>query len=105
MEQFTELATTARRDGLLALENKLADIRRITTPADGKTIVGDWLIPLAWNARAGTVTVTAPKAQAGRVLADYRVEPNHLVRWSAPRTQSGSWISFLSSEAFGAEGM
>ena len=78
-------------DSILTLmrENRLADIRRITTPADGKTIVGDWLMPLAWDGRAGTVTVSAPRAQAGRVLADYRLEPNHLVRWSAPTKPGG----------------
>jgi aminoglycoside 3-N-acetyltransferase len=70
-------------------DNKLRDLRKITTPADGKTIVGDWLMPLAWDARAGTVTVTGPRKHQGKVLADYQVEPNHLVRWSAPTPPGG----------------
>ena len=69
--------------------NRLADIRKISTPADGKKIVGDWLMPLAWDGRAGTVTVVAPRPHSGRVLADYRAEPNHLVRWSAPTPSGG----------------
>ena len=73
----------------LMRDNKLRDLRKITTPADGKTVVGDWLMPLAWDARAGTVTISAPRKYQGKVLADYLAEPNHLVRWSAPTPPGG----------------
>jgi len=73
----------------LMRDNKLRDLRKITTPADGKTFVGDWLMPLAWDARAGTVTISAPRKYQGKVLADYLVEPNHLVRWSSPTPPGG----------------
>ena len=73
----------------LMLDNKLRDLRKITTPADGKTVVGDWLMPLAWDARAGTATISAPSEYQGKVLADYLVEPNHLVRWSSPTPPGG----------------
>jgi len=46
----------------LMRDNRLANVRKIVTPADGKTIVGDWLVPMAWDAKAGTVSVVAPRA-------------------------------------------
>ena len=73
----------------LMRQNKLTGVRKITTPADGKTIVGDWLMPVAWDAASGTVTVSEPAAHAGRVLADYQACPNHLVRWSVPTSPGG----------------
>jgi len=58
-------------------------------PADGRTAVGDWVMPLAWDAGEATLTLLAPDARAGEVLARRSECPPALCMYSAPTPAGG----------------
>jgi len=70
-------------------EAGLVDAKIIPEPADGKTVCGTFISPLAWDARKGFLTIVAPESEAGKVLADYRERPHSLIRWSSPTKKGG----------------
>lgn len=58
-------------------------------PADGKTRVGSWVMPLAWDVRDAWLVIEEPAALAGTVLARYRENPTSLAMWSGPTPGDG----------------
>jgi len=58
-------------------------------PADGKTIFGDWKMPLGWDCSGATLEIVEPADQRGRVLADRKNCPAHVIMWSGPTPAEG----------------
>jgi len=58
--------------------------------ADGKTLVGDWMMPLAWDAEFARLSlVEAPGVSEGRKIIEYPETNTALVMWSAPTAEGG----------------
>lgn len=73
--------------GYLAAEMQrrgFRDARAIGAPADGRTQFGYWTMPLAWDVRSATLTLTD-----GTRLADYATVPASLGMWSGPTPPGG----------------
>jgi len=65
-------------------------------PADGKTLVGDWMMPLAWDAEFARLSlVEAPGGAGGagvaegRKIIEYPETNTALVMWSGPTPEGG----------------
>jgi aminoglycoside 3-N-acetyltransferase len=65
-------------------EARADSVERHPIPCDGRTLVGDWVMPLAWDAQDGTLDLIDSDGRCALRLADYRAVPNNLIRWSAP---------------------
>jgi len=63
--------------------------RTFEIPADGKTLMGDWKMPLGWNCKSATLEIYDPFEERGRVLADWKKRPCHVVMWSGPTPPEG----------------
>jgi len=50
---------------------------------------GDWKMPLAWDCSAATLEIVEPVAQRGKVLADRKNKPAHVIMWSGPTPPEG----------------
>ena len=66
----------------------LSNVNIMPLAADGKTRYGDYIIPRAWEPRAGELDIVYPKRSA-RLLASYEKAPNSLMMYSAPTPPSG----------------
>lgn len=62
----------------------LSQVEQLPLAADGKTAYGDWVIPMAWEAKSAVL-----RTRDGEVLADYRAVPCSLVMYSAPTPPGG----------------
>lgn len=71
-------------------------------PADGRTVVGSWRMPLAWDASAATLEVLEPAAHAGRLLCDYRALPCGLTMWSGATAPEGVTAEVVSIPTVGS---
>jgi len=74
----------------------LSSVEILEAPADGRTIFGDWMMPLAWDVDQATFDVIAQDGSAER-LADRAEIPACLAMWSAPTPPEGveaelTWI-------------
>ncbi len=59
-------------------------------PADGKTSVNGWLMPLAWTVRDAKLE-TAARGKGRLTLAEYAANPQSLALYS-PSTPDGQWV-------------
>jgi hypothetical protein len=66
----------------------LAEVEILEAPADGKSVFGDWMMPLSWEADKATFDLIAPDGSAER-LADRAETPACLAMWSAPTPADG----------------
>ena len=66
----------------------LEDVKITSTPADGKTRIHDYVMPMGWDAEDATLTVNTPLGKP-RVLASYKEEPVSLFNYSAPTPKQG----------------
>lgn len=57
--------------------------------ADGRTRVGSWIMPYAWDVDTAVLTITEPAELAGGVIARYRETPSSLSMWSGPTPENG----------------
>ena len=57
-------------------------------PADGKTMYGDWKMPLAWDCTAATLEIVSPREKK-RLIADRKIRPTHTVMWCGPTPPGG----------------
>ncbi|MCZ7645748.1 MAG: hypothetical protein M5U26_10760 [Planctomycetota bacterium] len=64
--------------------------RTFELPADGKTLYGDWRMPLGWDCRAAKLTIHEPFEERGKVLGDAAERPTHAIMWSGPTPPTGS---------------
>jgi hypothetical protein len=68
----------------------LKDVQIVNAPADGKTQVGFWTMPLAWDAKSAQLEIVdGSLPAASRVLADYAKIPASLGMWSGPTPPEG----------------
>ena len=70
--------------------NGLADAQLVQAPADGRTQVGFWTMPLAWDVKSARLEILddrLPREQ--RVLADYATTPASVGMWSGPTPTGG----------------
>ncbi|MCK6472062.1 MAG: M28 family peptidase [Planctomycetes bacterium] len=88
--QFTHPAyhATARKVGAKLREWGVR-ARTFEIPADGKTIFGDWRMPLGWSCKRARLEIYDPFEERGQVLADRKDKPCHTVMWSGPTPPEG----------------
>lgn len=63
--------------------------RTFEVPADGKTMLGDWKMPLGWDCTAATLEIYDPFEERGRVLADRKKVNTCVIMWSGPTPPEG----------------
>ncbi len=66
-----------------------AEIREY--PADGRTLYGDWKMPLAWDVESACLRLLPSED----VLADYQQVPCSLCMWSAPTPEGGVQVPLV----------
>lgn len=59
--------------------------KKVEVPADGKTIIGDWKSPLAWDA----FDLKLKDLQSDEVIADYQKVSTHMVMGAGPTPKEG----------------
>jgi hypothetical protein len=67
-------------------ESGVKDVEIGAGKADGRTQVGFWTMPLAWDARAARLEMVAPERS---LLCDYQAVPTSLGMWSASTPKGG----------------
>lgn len=87
---FPKFHETARYlEGVLR-QAGLRDVERLGAPADGRTQVGFWTLPLAWDVQQARLEVIEPSPPAEfKVLCDYQQVPQALCMWSGPTPPEG----------------
>jgi hypothetical protein len=87
---FPKFEETAKNVAAIMRRAGLEDVEVGTPPADGVTQGGYWTMPLAWDAKVGTLEIVEPTVPADqRVLADYQRVPTSLCMWSGPTPPGG----------------
>ena len=87
---FPAFARTATYLKTRMSELGLEQVEIINSPADGKTQVGFWTMPLAWDAKSARLEILHPGLTADqRVLADYQRVPASLGMWSGSTPANG----------------
>lgn len=87
---FPKFEETARYVEASMREMGLQQVEIVQAPADGKTQVGFWTEPMAWDAKSATLDLLDASVPAGqRRLADYTAIPSSLGMWSAPTPKGG----------------
>jgi hypothetical protein len=82
----------------------LEQVEIIDAPADGKTQVGFWTMPLAWDVRSARLEIIEPDApEDARILADYQKVPASLGMWSASTSAGGVVAQIVDAGETGAE--
>lgn len=61
----------------------------LTVPADGESTYGDWIVPVAWDARSATLTLLPNEGRGEVVLCEYRDDPCSLIVYSKPTPPEG----------------
>ncbi|MCW8129390.1 MAG: M28 family peptidase [Planctomycetota bacterium] len=69
--------------------------RTFEIPADGKTILGDWKMPLGWDCGGATLEIYDPFEERGRVLADRKKVNTCVIMWSGPTPPEGITASVV----------
>ncbi len=87
---FPKFAETARYLESTMRQIRLQQVEIVNAPADGKTQVGFWTEPLAWDVKSATLELLDDSVPADRrTLADYAKVPASLVMWSGPTLKGG----------------
>jgi hypothetical protein len=82
---FPKFEETAEHVAAMMRRAGLEEVEIGKPPADGVTQAGFWTMPLAWDAKAGTLEIVEPRVpEDQRVLADYQRVPSSLCMWSGP---------------------
>ncbi|MGH7145460.1 MAG: M28 family peptidase [Planctomycetota bacterium] len=58
-------------------------------PADGKTVIGDWRMPIAWDCKSARLEIVSPKDMKGQVLADRKDANTAVVQYSGGTPPEG----------------
>ena len=66
----------------------LMEVQIVEAPADGRSVYGDWMMPLAWEVEEATFDVVGADGGVERV-ADRSQVPACLAMWSAPTPPEG----------------
>jgi hypothetical protein len=87
---FPKFEETARNVADIMRRAGLEDVEIGRPPADGVAQAGFWTMPLAWDAKVGTLEIVEPEVPAERrVLADFQAVPTSLCMWSGPTPPGG----------------
>jgi len=87
---FPKFAETARYLESTMRGIGLQQVEIVNAPADGKTQVGFWTEPLAWDVKSATLELLDASVPANkRTLADYAVIPASLGMWSGSTPKDG----------------
>lgn len=98
-QRTREHRRSARFAEQLLNESGLQQVQRLTFPADGKTAYLDRVMPLAWDATVGRLTVTrSPIPFYAPVVADYDRHPFHLIHGSVSTPSGGVTTRLISEE-------
>jgi len=87
---FPKFAETGKYLEATMRQIGLRQVEIVEAPADGKTQVGYWTEPLAWDVKSATLILldrSMPARQ--RILADYAAVPASLGMWSGPTPAAG----------------
>jgi len=63
--------------------------RPFEVPADGKTVLGDWKMPLGWECPSALLEIIDPFELRHKVLADRKKRPQSVVAYSGATPQGG----------------
>jgi hypothetical protein len=107
---FSSFQQSARHSAKRLREAGLDEVQVLEAPADGKSVFGDWMMPLAWEVEGATLDVLGRDGSAERV-ADRAQVPQCLAMWSAPTPAEGVeaeivWVENAADEkGYPAEGV
>ncbi len=85
---FPSFHGSARLSADRLREAGAADVQILEAPADGRTLYGDWMMPLAWDVDQAFFEIIPPRGDAERI-ADRAHTPACLAMWSAPTPPEG----------------
>jgi hypothetical protein len=81
----------------------VSSVEIVEAPADGRSVYGDWMMPLAWEADGATFDVISPGGAVERV-ADRSDTPACVATWSAPTRPRAAQRLPTGSHDRGADG-
>lgn len=85
---FTSFQESARLSAARLGSAGLSGVEILQAPADGRSLFGDWMMPLAWEVTEATFDVITAAGRVDRV-ADRAQLPTCLAMWSAPTPSDG----------------
>jgi len=85
---FSSFMESARHSAGRLRDVGLDRVEVLEAPADGRSIFGDWMMPLAWEVEEATFDLVGSNGTAERI-ADRAREPLCLAMWSAPTPEQG----------------
>jgi hypothetical protein len=97
---FPKFAATAQYLESTMRQIGLTQVEIVNAPADGKTQVGYWTEPMAWDVKSATLELldrSIPAKQ--RMLADYAAVPASLGMWSGSTPSGGVVAEIVEAEA------
>jgi Zn-dependent M28 family amino/carboxypeptidase len=95
---FSLFKNTAERCYSYLAQSGVSELELIEFPADGKTKVGDWPLPKAWDVEEAELKLIQPDEV---VLAKYSQQPASLMMFSASTPQEGIEAEVVSLEPEG----
>ncbi|MHC4711682.1 MAG: M28 family peptidase [Planctomycetota bacterium] len=87
---FPAFAESARYLASRLKDTGLSRVKVEKYHADGRTRVGSWIMPYAWDVDDAVLTIEEPRELAGTVIARYRETPSSLAMWSGPTPSAGT---------------
>ena len=85
---FTRFRETADTVATLFDSFGLDEVERVDVPADGRTRIGDWVMPMAWDCREATLEIVEPAVDQP-IVARRSDVPNVAGQWCAPTGPDG----------------
>jgi len=86
---FSRFRKSAELSADLMRAAGLAEVQVQEAPADGRSVFGDWLMPLAWEVEEATLDIISGDGRRERA-ADRAVVPQCLAMWSGPTPPDGT---------------
>ncbi|MBN2583005.1 MAG: DUF4910 domain-containing protein [Planctomycetes bacterium] len=83
---YTAFARTARYSAEQLRQIGVQDVEIVPCPADGRTRMQAWTMPLAWEADEATLRIVEPQKE---LLCDRKSEPLSCCMWSEPTSPNG----------------
>lgn len=103
-QTFSNYIDAARYTVRLMKQHGLDDVEFLTVPADGKTAYQDKIVPLAWKASLGKLTLLNTDFKfdiekiTDPVIADYQRHPFHLIKGSVSTPPEGLKVRIITEE-------
>ena len=98
-QTFPAYETAARRTAEIMRREGLPNVELLDFPADGRTVYGDFRMPLAWDASIGRLVVKSGFGLTpGKVIADFAEEPLTLIKGSVATAPGGEDMGVIAYE-------